>query len=117
MNNLKKAIEVKEQMDNKRLDYIKSLDFDTLYNDIADKLDRIDPGYTNLIIKNDSIFKTINSATFDNGRFLYEKEILLEVKNTLTNLGYIIEPIYTLIGNSQIGIKIYWDPKDVPGDK
>lgn len=117
MNNLKKAIEVKEQMDKKRLDYIKSLDFDTLYNDIADKLDRIDPGYTNLIIKNDSIFKTINSATFDNGRFLYEKEILLEVKNTLTNLGYIIEPIYALIGNSQIGIKIYWDPKDAPGDK
>lgn len=51
MNNLKKAVEVKEQMDKKRLDYIKSLDFDTLYNDIADKLDRIDPGYTNLIIK------------------------------------------------------------------
>lgn len=116
MNNLKKAIEVKEQMDKKRLDYIKSLDFDTLYNDIADKLDRIDPGYTNLIIKNDSIFKTINSATFDNGRFLYEKEILLEVKNTLTNLGYIIEPVYAL-GNSPIGIKIYWDPKDVPSDK
>lgn len=117
MNNLKKAIEVKEQMDKKKSDYIKSLDFDVLYNDIAEKLDRIDQGYTNLIIKNDSIFKNINSATFDNGRFLYEKEILLEVKNTLTNLGYIIEPVYALIDNSPIGIKIYWDPKDVPSDK
>lgn len=114
MNNLKKAIEVKEQMDKKRLDYIKSLDFDTLYDDIAGKLDRMEPGYTNLIIKNDSIFKTINSATFDNGRFLYEKEILLEVKNTLTNLGYVVEPVYALIGNSPTGMKIYWDPKDVP---
>ena len=117
MNNLKKAIEVKEQVDKKKSDYIKGLDFDVLYNDIAEKLDRIDPGYTNLIIKNDTIFKTINSTTFDNGRLLYEKEILLEVKNTLTNLGYIIEPVYALIGNSPIGIKIYWDPKDVPSDK
>lgn len=117
MNDLKKAIKVKEQMDKKQLNYIKSLDFDTLYNDIADKLDRMELGYTNLIVKNDTIFKTINSATFDNGRFLYEKEILLEVKNTLTNLGYIIQPVYAIIGNSPIGIKIYWDPEDVPSDK
>ncbi len=117
MNNLKKAIEVKEQMDKKKNNYIKDLDFDTLYDDIADKLDRMEPGYTNLIVKNDTIFKTINSATFDNGRFLYEKEILLEVKNTLTNLGYVIEPVYALIGNSPTGMKIYWDPKDVPSDK
>ena len=116
MNNLKKAIEVKEQMDKKKSDYIKSLDFDALYNNIAEKLDRIDQGHTNLIIKNDTIFKMINSATFDNGRFLYEKEILLEVKNTLTNLGYILEPVYAIIGNFPIGIKVYWDPKDVPND-
>ncbi len=73
MNNLKKAIEVKEQMDKKKSDYIRSLDFDALYNNIAEKLDRMDPGYAYLIIKNDSIFKTINADTFDNGRFLYEK--------------------------------------------
>lgn len=116
MNNLKKALEVKEQMDKKKCDYIRSLDFDSLYNDIADKLDRLEPGYINLIIKNDTIFKKINSATFDNGRFLYEKETLLEVKNALTNLGYIIEPVYGLIGNLPTGIKLYWDPKDVPSD-
>lgn len=120
MNNLKKAIEVKEQVDKKKKAYIDSLDFDKFYNKLAERLSDVSLWSTYIAIKNESILKTLDITEDDKSNkeiYLILNDILKEITSTLTNLGYIIEPYTSSLNiiNSQtpIGIKVYWDPKNV----
>lgn len=124
MNNLKKAVEVKEQMDKKKKEYLDNLDFEALYNKIAEKLNDIQLYTSYLKIKNESILKILGFEEEEYKSQFYNHplidDILQEITTTLTNLGYVVEPYYQFFNNintKSLGIKIYWDPKDVPSDK
>lgn len=118
---MKNAIELRDELNNKRKEYIDSLNFDNLYSEINNRLEKSSLFKNYITIKYNEMFEYLGSDldlnNIDNKEL---KElidtILYSVASKLKSLKYIVTHYYdpTIILKHKIGIKIYWDPQYVP---
>ena len=123
---MKSALEIKERNDNKRKEYINSLNFDNLYSEITNKIENISLFESYVIISHNEMLECLGFEreldtylnTMGNKELSLFIDIVLDiVVSKLKSLKYIIIPYYkrfSLIEEGSIGIKIYWDPNAVP---
>ena len=124
---MKSAMEIKEEIDNKRKEYINSLNFDNLYSEISNRIEKDSLFNSYVIITYEEMFESLGSEveveldtylnTMGNNELNLFTNIILNIfVSKLKSLGYIIVPYYKqlLLIEKPAGIKIYWDPNDVP---
>ena len=122
---MKSAMEIKEQTDIKRKEYIDSLNFDNLYSEISNRIEEVSLFNSYIIITYKEMLEYLSSGIeLDkdlNTMGIKEQNLFIDivlniVVSKLKSLKYIVtsyDKQLTFL-NSSIGIKIYWDPNDVP---
>lgn len=122
---MKSAIEIQKINDNKRIEYINRLNFDNLYSEINNRLENISLFKSYIIITYEEMFKYLGSDLdldidlnkMGNKELKEFTDIILDsVVLKLKSLKYIVTSYYdpTVFLKHKIGIKIYWDPHNVP---
>ena len=123
---MKSALEIKERNDNERREYINSLNFDNLYSEISNRIENASLFKSYVIISYNEMLECLGFEreldTYLNTMGNREQSLFIDiildiVVSKLKSLKYIIVSYYkrfSIIDEGPIGIKIYWDPNDVP---
>lgn len=118
---MKNAIELRDELNNKRKEYMDSLNFDNLYFEINNRLENVSLFESYIAITYEEIFEYLDSDLVL--EHIGNKELKKIINITLDSIAlklkslkYIVTHYYdpTIILKHKIGIKIYWDPQYVP---
>lgn len=117
MTELKTAAEIRQMIADKRSAVRSGIDLTKVYEKLNDRLENLELGSTNMRILAKSIREHIDipdEEWKDSVQF-----VLDEIQFKLEDLGYTVRPHFGLgFGHvsPRIGLIIYWDPKDLPGE-